>query len=141
VYSGDPFSDCLCKAGYMMRDEEDSGEIFEPKTVESSFAITCSSTFAYLYAIDLQTREIVWLNVSRDSRERVAGETKMAFLLDYLNVTDVINLHDFACMLATEVVDDPSQADVVFSDTFEPSREGVELIRSYDFERVMQLLN
>ena len=141
VYSGDPFSACLCKAGYMMRDEEDSGEVFEPKTVKSSFAITCASTFAYLYAIDLQTREIVWLNVSRDSRERVAGETKMAFLLDYLNVTDVINLHDFACMLATEVVDDPSQADVVFSDTFEPSREGVELIRSYDFERVMQLLN
>ncbi len=141
VYSGDPFSACLCKAGYMMRDEEDSGEVFEPKTVKSSFAITCASTFAYLYAIDLQTREIVWLNVSRDSRERVAGETKMAFLLDYLNVTDVINLHDFACMLATEVVDDPSQADVVFNDTFEPSREGVELIRSYDFERVMQLLN
>ena len=79
--------------------------------------------------------------MSRDSRERVAGETKMAFLLDYLNVTDVINLHDFACMLATEVVDDPSQADVVFSDTFEPSREGVELIRGYDFERVMRLLN
>ena len=141
VYSGDPFSDCLCKAGYMMRDEEDSGEIFEPKTVKSSFAITCASTFAYLYAIDLQTREIVWLNVSRDSRERVAGETKMAFLLDYLNVTDVINLHDFACMLATEVVDDPSRADVVFSDTYQPSREGVELIRSFDFERVMQLLN
>lgn len=141
VYSGDPFSDCLCKAGYMMRDEVDSGEVFEPKTVKSSFAITCASTFAYLYAIDLQTREIVWLNVSRDSRERVAGETKMAFLLDYLNVTDVINLHDFACMLATEVVDDPSQADVVFSDAFQPSREGVELIRSFDFERVMQLLN
>ena len=141
VYSGSPFSECLCKAGYMMRDEEDSGEVFEPKTVKSSFAITCSSTFAYLYAIDLQTREIVWLNVSRDSRERVAGETKMAFLLDYLNVTDVINLHDFACMLATEVVDDPSRADVVFSDTYQPSREGVELIRSFDFERVMQLLN
>ena len=141
VYSGDPFSACLCKAGYMMRDEEDSGEVFEPKTVKSSFAITCASTFAYLYAIDLQTREIVWLNVSRDSRERVAGETKMAFLLDYLNVTDVINLHDFAYMLATEVVDDPSRADVVFSDTYQPSREGVELIRSYDFERVMQLLN
>ena len=141
VYSGDPFSDCLCKAGYMMRDEVDSGEVFEPKTVKSSFAITCASTFAYLYAIDLQTREIVWLNVSRDSRERVAGETKMAFLLDYLNVTDVINLHDFACMLATEVVDDPSQADVVFSDAYQPSREGVELIRSFDFERVMQLLN
>ena len=89
----------------------------------------------------MQTREIVWLNVSRDSHERVAGETKMAFLLDYLNVTDVINLHDFACMLATEVVDDPSRADVVFSDTYQLSREGVELIRSYDFERVMQLLN
>ena len=80
-------------------------------------------------------------NVSRDSRERVAGETKMAFLLDYLNVTDVINLHDFACMLATEVVDDPLMADVVFSDKDEPMREGAELIRSSDIERIIELLN
>lgn len=141
VYTEVPFTECMCKAGYMMRDQEDSGEVFEPKTVKSSFAITCASTFAYLFAIDLETREIVWLNVARDSRARVAGTTSMAFLKDYLEATNVINLRDFACMLATEVVDDPLRADVVFSDKDEPMHEGAELIRSIDTERIIELLN
>ena len=141
VYTEVPFTECMCKAGYMMRDQEDSGEVFEPKTVKSSFAITCASTFAYLFAIDLETREIVWLNVARDSRARVAGTTSMAFLKDYLEASNVINLRDFACMLATEVVDDPLQADVVFSDKDEPMHEGAELIRSIDTERIIELLN
>jgi hypothetical protein len=141
VYSGSPFTACMCKAGYMMRDIEDSGEVFEPATVKSSFAITCASTFAYLFAIDIETREIVWLNVARDSRQRVAGETLMGFLKDYLEATDIINLFDFARMLATEVVDNPAEADVVFSDKDESLREGAELIRSHDMERIIELLN
>ena len=141
VYSGVPFDKCLCKAGYMMRDRDDSGEVFEPKTVKSSFTVTCPSTFAYLFGIDVKTREFVWLNMARDSRERIAGETSMSFLWDYLEIAEVINLGDFAWDLATEVVDDPSEADVVFSDKDEPLREGAELIRSCDMERIIQLLN
>ena len=125
----------------MTRDVDDSGEVFEPKTVKSSFAITCASTFAYLFAIDFQTREIIWLNIARASRERVAGTTTMDFLKHYLEATSVINLYDFARMLATEVVDDPMQADVVFSDKDKPMREGAELIRSIDVERIVELLN
>ena len=141
VYTKVPFTECMCKAGYMMRDLEDSGEIFEPTTVKSSFPITCASTFAYLFAIDLETREIVWLNMARDSRARIAGTTSMEFLRDYLKATNVINLRDFARMLAIEVVDDPLQADVVFSDHDEPMREGAERIRSIDTERIIELLN
>ena len=44
-------------------------------------------------------------------------------------------------MLATEVVDDPLQADVVFSDHDEPMREDAERIRSIDTERIIELLN
>ena len=141
VFSGTPFRECTCKAGFMMRDNEDSGEVFEPSTVESSYSITCASTFAYLFAIDFDRREIVWLNVARDSRQRIAGETPMGFIKDYLRTTSVINLYDFACMLATEVVDDPMQADVVFSDRDVPMREGAERIRSLDTERVIELLS
>ena len=141
VYSDAPFSACTCRAGFMMRDTEDSGEVFEPATVKSSFAVTCASTFAYLFAIDLKMREVVWLNVARESRRHVAGETPMGFLKDYLETTSVINLYDFARMLATEVVDDPMQADVVFGDRDEPMRAGAEQIRSLDTERIIELLN
>ena len=141
VFSRVPFSTCFCKAGYMMRDREDSGEVFEPKTVKSSYAITCPSTFAYLFGIDVKKREVVWLNMARDSRERIAGETRMAFLIDYLEIAYAINLDDFARMLATEVVDDPREADVLFSDKGEPMRPDAEMIRPYDIERIIELLN
>lgn len=141
VFSGSPFSNCFCKAGYMVRDEEDSGEIFEPKTVASSFRITCDSTFAYLFAIDVYKREFVWLNVARDGYARVAGSSGLAFLLDYMDVTDVVNLYDFAVWHAAELAERPEDADVVFSDRALALPEGVEQIRSCDFEKVMALMS
>lgn len=141
VFSGSPFSACLCKAGYMNRDVEDSGEIFEPKTVATSFRITGDTTFAYLFGIDLDAREMVWLNLARDSRERVAGATGLKFLTDYLNGAALLNLQDFFTMLAEEVVEDPADAEVIVSDQTLELAEGVEQIHSYDNERLLALMN
>ena len=141
VYSRVPFCGCLCTAGYMLRDQEDSGQVFEPKTVASSFKVTCDSTFAYLFGIDLESSEFVWLNIARDGSQRIAGETSLSFLIDRMKTTDVINLYDFACLLATEIVESPEHADVVFSDKQLELPEGVEQIRSVDYERIIGLLN
>lgn len=141
VYSRVPFSRCLCKAGYMDRDVLDSGEVFEPKTVATSFQITCDSTFAYLFAIDLKTRELVWLNVSRDSNAQVAGTTSLAFLKDYMNACQLMNVHKLFSMLATEVVDTPEAADVVVADEAVSVKENAEIIHSYDTERILALMN
>ena len=141
VYSGTPFSDCVCKAGYMQLDSFYSGEVFEPKAVASSFTINCKSTFAYLFAIDLQTNEVIWLNIARDSNQRIAGNASTDFLWDILNSTKVINVYDFARMLATEVVDKPEEADVIFSDEELTLRDGAEQIRSCDFEKLLSLMH
>ena len=141
VYSRVPFSRCLCKAGYMDRDVLDSGEVFEPKTVATSFQITCDSTFAYLFAIDLKTRELVWLNVSRDSNVQVAGVTSVDFLKAYFRASQLINVHKLFAMLATEVVEKPEAADVIVTDEELSVAEGVEVIHSYDSERILALMN
>lgn len=138
------FSNCICRAGYMLRDVVDSGEVFEPATVQTSFVINCSSRSAYLFALDLQDPAIIWLNLGENSMRNVAGEGDVSFLKGYLHTVDIINLRDFAQMLATEVVDDPAEADVVFSDE-PPSaldlRDDQELIRSSDTARIFELLN
>ena len=141
VFSGTPFSDCVCRAGYMDRDVLDSGEIFEPKTVATSFAITGESTFAYLFGIDLENRELVWLNVCRDSNARVAGATGVAFLKDYFQETEILNMDNFFRMLASEVVEDPMEAEIVVSDRPLSISEGAEQIHSYDFSRILALMN
>jgi hypothetical protein len=139
VYSGSGFDSCICRAGYMMRDIEDSGEIFEPKTVQSSFTINCESSFAYLFGIDLEKNEFIWLNMGRNSGEIVAGRSSMGFLTDYFSVTDTINMYSFFEMMATELVTDPAEADVIVTD--KPEFSGDKVIREYDFEKVLALMN
>lgn len=141
VFSYMNFSECVCRAGYMLRENEESGEIFEPKTVKSSFTINGESTFAYLFAIDLNQNDFIWLNLTRDSRVHVAGTTGMDFLTRYFDVTEVMNFEKFFTMLATDVVENPEEAEVIVTDGNITVPEGAEVIRSYDFERVMALMN
>lgn len=140
VFSREPFSTCTCYAGYMLRDIDDSGEIFEPKTVESKFIINCDSTFAYLFAIDLEKNDFVWLNAARDSNAAIAGETELSFLTAYFNTTSVLNVGTLFEMLASEVVSSPEDADVAVSDEDIVLRDGAEIIRSFDTEKIAAFL-
>ena len=141
VYTGTHFKNCICRAGYMLRDVDDSGEVFEPKTVKSSFTVNCDSTFAYLFGIDLETREFVWLNESRSGESTVAGDTRFDNLMSYFFLTDVINMYSLYEMAADEIVADPQEADLVVSDARTAITEGAQIVRSCDFEKVLALLN
>lgn len=136
VFSGSPFSSCFCKAGFMLRDDLSAGEIYEPKTVASSFNVDNNSTFAGLFAIDLYTNEMVWLNVSLDRNNRIAGEENVAALKKFLNVP-----FSYAFLFSRlgqwcEAED----ADIIVSDTVEP-KDGQELIRSCDIDKVLKYMN
>ena len=141
VYSGTSFANCICKAGYMTRDLNDSGEVYEPKTVKTSFVIDCNSTFAYLYGIDLRTNELIWLNMARNSNAAVAGTTDMSFLTDYFHVTDIINVYTFFERMATELVTDISEAEVVVTDKAVECGENVQVIREYDTDKMIAIMN
>lgn len=136
VFTGITFSKCFCKAGYMLRDEGDSGEIYEPKTIESAFLVDCESTFAYLFGIDLIKNEFIWLNQARNSNAQVAGSTSLTFLLDYFHTTEIFNVYDFFKMMAEELVEDPMEAEIVVSDHETAYADGAEMIREYDFEKI-----
>ncbi len=141
VFSSFTFDKCICRAGYMLRDVDDSGEVFEPKTVKSSFTINCDSRFAYLFGIDLETNDFVWLNVSRDSNSNIAGTTAISFLEEYFKTTSILNVGMLFEILATEVVDSPENADVIVTDDEINAREDAEVIRSYNFEKIIALIN
>lgn len=141
VYSNATFNECVCKAGYMLRDIQDSGEVFEPKSVQSSFRINCDSTMAYLFGIDLATNDFVWLNVARQGDTHVAGTTSLAFLTQYFRYTSILNIGSLFELMATEIVDDPAKAEVVVTDEEVEITENAQLIRSYDCEKITALLN
>ena len=142
IFSGESnFQNCTCRAGYMLRDINDSGEIFEPKTVKSAFRIDCASRFAYLFGLDLTTNDFVWLNIANNSVSRVAGMNSMAYLAQYFEMTKIINVYDFFRMMAAEIVDDPALADIAVTDEEIEVGKNTEIIRSYDSERIMALMN
>jgi len=141
VFSRVPFAKCVCRAGYMVRDMEDSGQVWEPKTVQSSFTIDGDSTFAYLFAIDLKETDFIWINTIRESGVAVAGTTSMQFLMDYFEAANVFSVADLFSMQASEIVENPEEADVVVADKVVPVKEGAELIRSFDFERILAYMN
>lgn len=141
VFSAVPFDQCICRAGYMLRDTTDSGQVFEPKTVRSAFTVNCQSTFAYLFGIDLETNDFIWLNTARSGSQQVAGEMAADFLIDDFHMTEVMNVYRFFEMMAAEIVSDPATAEVIVTDKEMTAPEGAELIREYDFERMLALIN
>ena len=142
VYSRVEFRECRCKAGYMAREKEDSGEIYEPKTVRTSFAITGDTTYALLFALDLRTNEAVWLNLAMDSHLNVAGEDQIAFALPYMSIVDTASVYTLFEAKAAELVSDPDEADLIVSDkTFTGLKEGQQQIHSYDYEKLLWYLN
>lgn len=132
VYFGDNFSKIVCRAGWMSRDVLDSGEVYEPKTVKSAYTIDAKTTFAYLFALDLETREVIWLNVADSKRYAVAGESEFDWLYSYFTLINTMNMRKLFTYCANEVVDNPDDADLVIGD-IETDKEQ---IRSYEFEKV-----
>ncbi len=141
VFSDVPFADVECRAGYMIREKQGSGEAYEPKTVRSAFKIDCKSVYAYLFAIDLEKSELVWLNMSNGSEHIIASFDSAKKLLPYFKATDIINIYDFAELIASELVSNPSEADIVFSDKELSLKEDALQIHSYDFEKLLGLMN
>lgn len=141
VFSCIPFCNCICQAGYMQRDIVHSGEIFEPKTVESSFQINSDSTYAHLFAIDLTKNQIIWLNLSRNQNSTVAGTTNLSYLLDYMTICETFNVKKIFTLMATQVVDDPKDADVIVTDKNISPTEQQTIIRSYDTDKMLNILN
>ena len=140
VYSRVNFSNCVCRAGFMLRNTEDRGVIFEPKTVDTSFTINCLSTFAYLFGIDLMNNQFVWLNTAKNSSAVIAGVTDLNFLTEYFYITSCMNVYYLFEMMATEIVDDPKTADIVVSDQCFEISEDIEQIHSYDIEKIMSYI-
>ncbi|SCW52217.1 hypothetical protein SAMN02910456_01607 [Ruminococcaceae bacterium YRB3002] len=144
VYSFLTFDRCICRAGYMIRDEEDTGNVYEPKTVKSAYVVTGATRFCYMFAIDLTTDELVWINSARDSDRAVAGDTEFGFLIDQINITRIFNMYDLFSMMASSVTEDIRDADVVVTDRVYPEDVDLnskEIIREYDVERIMALMN
>lgn len=143
VFSGINFSECYCKAGFMLRDKFNSGEVFEPKTVQTSYLINAQSTLCHLFAIDMKTREIIWLNINKNSKAIVGGNESGAYLKKYMKLAESLNIYDAFSHMGSKVdsIDEcKSERDLILTPDRIDIDTKAELITLQDLEKLNKFI-
>ncbi|WP_322906091.1 TerD family protein [Paenibacillus campi] len=111
-----------CFAGFMVRDDRFAGEIYEPATVQTRFDLTVEAQQAVPFVLDLQERQMIWLDaVPRNRSFRVTAADNMTSLqmlghaftnLRRPMLAELFRLHAEA---RGKVVEQIEAADIVFA--------------------------
>ena len=122
---------------------------WDPKNIELKIHVKGEKRAYVAFAIDLETMEIVVLNLMRDDNSRVVSAKDFESIKAFMDPAKLeLNMGLIAKWLATEVVENPAEADYVFADNYttpvnlqdengEPKVQTV--IRSFDVEKLNSL--
>jgi len=123
-FTGQKFSDIPeASAGWMLRQEPKSGEVFEPKTVADRIDLTIEAQAAMPIILDLQERMVIWVDAAmkrnRGYVNNVHGNSDQIVLLGKAftqiakpNLYDLFRLH---AMARGEMVTEAENAETVFA--------------------------
>lgn len=123
-YSGQPYCDLPeCFAGWMARKHAESGEIYEPKTVQDKLDLSANTQIAIPAIFDLKTGHVIWADLSLSRwpfwYNTVAANLwgvqltlKSMLNLNKPNLYDLFKLH---AENRGELVDNEEDADTVYS--------------------------
>lgn len=139
-YSEQPYCDLPeCFAGWMIREEAQIGEIYEPSTVQNKFDITSDTTIVIPVVLDLLERKVIWTdlaltksidfgyaNTVENAKSSIALLSQSMLSLAKPSLYDLFLLHVKA---RGELVDSTEEVDTVFS-----MDEG---ITPFDVEKIM----
>lgn len=126
VYTGELFSEHeTCYAGWMMRSNPNSNEIYDPATVENKLDLTMDSRNAIPVVFDLQERKVIWVDLATHHSTQVNGNSVESNKANINNVLEAVctldnkpTLYDLFSIHGTargEVVTDREDADIVFA--------------------------
>lgn len=123
-YTEQLFSDIPeCFAGVMMRQNPQSGEIFEPKTVDNRLDLTAENKICIPMIIDLLERKVIWTDLGLKSnpnyfnniRGNMSNLQLMAKAMTSLNKPNLHDLFTLHAQARGEIVENIEEADTVFS--------------------------
>lgn len=118
----------MCFGGWMTRSEPQSGEAFEPTTVDNRFDLSGDKTTDLVVVVDLRERKIYWADLACDSSMMSLSPRRSVSARDHLTGLAAAsksiveghkpNLYDMFVLNAQargRLVDKPEDADVVIS--------------------------
>jgi stress response protein SCP2 len=112
--------------GWMVRQHPNSGEIFEPKTVNQKIAMTVDTKICIPAVIDIKERQIIWCDIAltknpnwcNNIESNLSGIGLMGKSLTEMkkaNIYDLLHLHGIS---RGKIVDNKDEADVIYDDQF-----------------------
>ena len=130
--------DIFC--GYQEK-ENFNTEAWDPKNIAVQFRVKGNSRAALTFAIDLETNEMVVLNLIEDAFNRVVNPSDVANIKKYLASDFLeVNMGLIASYRASELVTTPEEADIVFDNSYKPT-VAQKVIRAYELEKLVALAN
>lgn len=129
-----------CRFGWMERDDVNSGEIFEPSTVNMSMDVTADSTVAIPVIFDCKERKFIWCDMNlaigktsyyygNNLESNLSGVSATCYGMTHLNKPNLYDLIMLNAMARGMTTNDRNQADIIFSnDTTVP----VEFVEAED---------
>jgi hypothetical protein len=122
---------------------------WDPKNIELKIHVKGNKRAYVGFAIDLETMEIIVLNLMRDEDSRVVRPKDFEAMVAFMDPAKLeLNMGLIAEFRAAEIVETPEEADIVFSDDYtvealptEEEQEAVAtrtqaVIRSFDVEKL-----
>ena len=124
-YTSTPLCDLPeCFAGWMGRQNPNSGEIFEAKTVKNKVDLTSNTTVSIPLLIDVVERKVIWVDLALKARPSFSNNVRnnsnnIALLCKAMVNLKKTTLHDLFSLHIQgrgKLVDNPKNADIVFSE-------------------------
>lgn len=122
-FTSQPYCDLPeCFAGWMAREKPNSGEIFEPRTVQDRIDLSADTEVCLPMVIDLEDRTVVWMDLAlrkSPAWNNVANNLKgVSLMLRAMIGLEKTTLYDlFAIHIAArgKLVEDKAEATQIFS--------------------------
>lgn len=126
-----------CFGGWMIRQHPNSGEIFEPQTVQDKVDVAADTQICIPVILDLKERTVIWCDMALKSNPNFSNNLEgnqqslvlTAKALTTLKKTTLHDLFELHLVARGEKVNSKSEADTIFG-----LREG---ITPFDIERIM----
>lgn len=125
-----------CRFGWMERKDVDSGEIFEPSTVEMKMDLTANSIVAIPVIFDCVNRQFIWCDMSiskqlenntrftpNNLESNLEGVIRTCYAIEHMvkpNMHDLVTLNALA---RGRIVTDRNKADIIFDNDTTPPYE------------------
>jgi hypothetical protein len=126
-----------CFGGWMIRQFPNSGEIFEPQTLQDKVDVVADTQICIPVILDLKERDVIWCDLALKANPNFSNNIEgnqqslilMAKALTTLKKTTLYDLFDLHIAARGKKVNNKSEADTIFS-----IHEG---ITPFDIEKIM----